>query len=148
MRITSRFTIAVHILTAVEYFSRTMAVTSSFLAGSIGANPVIIRTVTGKLRNAGFLNISQGKSGITLARPLSEITFYDVYKAVDSVNETGLFHFHERPNILCPVGRNIHKGLDEKLHMVQSAMEEKMRSITLADVMEDTLKAIENESEQ
>ncbi|MBQ2679678.1 MAG: Rrf2 family transcriptional regulator [Firmicutes bacterium] len=145
MRITSRFTIAVHILTAVEYFSGSMTVTGRFLAGSIGANPVIVRALAGKLRDAGFLNMSQGKSGITLAKPLNKITFYDVYKIADSVDETGLFHFHENPNILCPVGRNIHKGLDGKLQDVQKAMEDKMRGITLADVMADTLRAIENE---
>ncbi len=145
MRITSRFTIAVHILTAIEYFSGSMTVTSGFLAGSIGANPVIVRTVIGKLRDAGFLNVSQGKSGITLAVPLNKITFYDIYKTVDSVDETGLFHFHENPNMQCPVGRNIHEAMDEKLQDVQKAMEDRMRSITLADVMTDTLAAIEKE---
>ena len=37
-----------------------------------------------------------------------EISFYDVYKAVESLEDDTLFHFHENPNILCPVGKNIH----------------------------------------
>lgn len=45
MQITSRFTIAVHIITAIDYFKDTEKVTSNFLAGSVGTNPVIIRTV-------------------------------------------------------------------------------------------------------
>lgn len=142
MQITSRFTIAVHIITAIDYFQDKEKVTSSFLAGSVGANPVIVRNVMRKLKEAGIIDISQGKSGIALARKLDEVTFYDIYKAVDCINEEGLFHFHENPNTNCPVGRNIHKAMDKKLLQVQEAMEEAMKKITLADVAEDTRREI------
>ena len=112
-------------------------VNSSVLAGSIGVNPVIVRNVMGNLKEAGLISISQGKSGISLTKTPGQITFYDVYKAVDSVNEDGLFHFHENPNPECPIGRNIHKAMDSKLERVQMCMEEEMRKITLADVMKD-----------
>jgi Rrf2 family protein len=134
MQITSKFTIAVHVITAIDYFKDKETVTSSFLAGSVGANPVIIRTVMSKLKQAGIISISQGKTGIRLARDLADITFYDVYKAVDCVDQEGLFHFHEEPNTDCPVGRNIHAAMDQKLKSVQTAMEDKMKTITLADV--------------
>lgn len=146
MQITSKFTIAVHILTAIDYFKDTEKVTSNFLAGSVGANPVIVRNVMGNLKEAGMIDISQGKSGIALARELEEITFYDVYKAVDGVSEEGLFHFHEKPNANCPVGRNIHKAVDEKLLKVQNGMEAEMKQITLLDVLEDTRRAIRDET--
>ena len=137
MQITSKFTIAVHVITAIDYFKDKETVTSSFLAGSVGVNPVIIRTVMSALREAGIISISQGKSGIRLAKDLSDITFYDVYKAVDCVGENGLFNFHEHPNTDCPVGRNIHYAMDEKLKSIQSSMEEQMKRITIADVEED-----------
>ena len=137
MQITSRFTIAVHIVTCIEYFKDDETVTSNFLAGSVGANPVIIRTVMSKLKDAGIIDISQGKSGISLTKTPGQITFYDVYKAVDSVNEDGLFHFHENPNPECPIGRNIHKAMDSKQERIQKSMEDEMRKITLADVMAD-----------
>ena len=142
MQITSKFTIAVHIITAIDYFKDSEKVTSNFLAGSVGANPVIVRNVMGNLKEAGIIDISQGKSGIALAKRLDEITFYDIYKAVDSVNEEGLFHFHENPNANCPVGRNIHKAMDHRLADIQIAMEEEMKSMTLAGVVSDTRKAI------
>lgn len=145
MQITSRFTIAVHIITAIDYFKDTEKVTSSFLAGSVGANPVIVRNVMGNLKEAGIIDISQGKSGITLAKQLDEITFFDVYKAVDCVNDEGLFHFHENPNMECPVGRNIHKALDDELFNIQSAMENQMKSITIADVVKRTRREIQKE---
>ena len=140
MQITSRFTIAVHIITAIDYFRDEMKVTSNFLAGSVGANPVIVRTVMGNLKDAGIISISQGKSGISLAKSLDRITFFDVYKAVDCVDVEGLFHFHENPNIKCPVGKSIHKALDGKLKRVQDAMEDELRKITVADVAKDMKK--------
>lgn len=56
---------------------------------------------------------------------------------MDSVNDDGLFHFHENPNPECPIGRNIHKAMDSKLERIQKSMEDEMRKITLADVMAD-----------
>ncbi|MBR5753775.1 MAG: Rrf2 family transcriptional regulator [Clostridia bacterium] len=141
MQITSRFTIAVHMITVIDYVDGKMPVTSRFLADSIGANPVIIRNVMGQLKEAGLILSSQGKSGIALARPVSEITFYDIYKAVDCVDETGLFHFHENPSMDCPVGRNIHGAMDERLQDIQQTMEEEMKQISLADVVSDVRKA-------
>lgn len=147
MQITSRFTIAVHVITCVALFQETEKVTSQFLAGSVGANPVIIRNVMSQLREAGILSISQGRTGITLNRPLEQITFYDVYKAVDCVDMDGLFHFHENPNAACPVGRNIHRAMDGRLADIQSAMEARMKQLTLADAVADTRAAIEREAE-
>ena len=51
-------------------------------------------------------------------------------------NET-LFHFNENPNPQCPVGKNIHNVLDDKLMRVQTAMERELVAITLQDVKED-----------
>ena len=137
MQISSKFTIGVHLLAVIDYLGENEKVTSSVLAGSIGVNPVIVRNVMGNLKEAGLISISQGESGISLTKTPDQLTFYDVYKAVDSVNEDGLFHFHENPNPECPIGRNIHKAMDSKLERVQMCMEEEMRKITLADVMTD-----------
>lgn len=144
MQITSKFTIAVHIITAIDYFKDSEKVTSNFLAGSVGVNPVIVRNVMGNLKESGIIEISQGKSGIGLAKGLDEITFYDVYKAVDCVDGEGLFHFHENPNIKCPVGRNIHLAIDEKLQRVQDTMENELRHITIADVAADIKKEVDS----
>ena len=116
MQIGSKFTIGVHIITAIDYFKDVDRVNSEFLAGSIGVNPVIVRTVISQLREAGIVQTQRGSSGAELTKRLDEITLYDIYKAVGSVDtEEGLFHFHEQPNPDCPVGRNIHKVLDQRL---------------------------------
>ena len=146
MQITSKFTVAVHILTCIDIFGGQMRVTSDFLSGSTGVNAVIVRNVLGQLRNAGIVETRQGSGGAHLAKALDEITLYDIYKAVDCVDDEGLFHFHENPNANCPVGRNIHKAMDERLFSVQNAMEDKLKNITLAEVVKATRQEIETET--
>ena len=147
MQIGSKFTIGVHIITALDYFKDMDRVNSEFLAGSIGVNPVIVRTVISQLREAGIVQTQRGSSGAELSRRLDEITLYDVYKAVGSVDaDEGLFHFHEQPNPECPVGRNIHKVLDRHLAEAQRALEDSLKTTTLADISNDTKQAVDHES--
>ena len=131
MQISSRFTIALHIFTCVEMFKNKYKITSGFLAGSINTNPVIIRKILTQLKNAGLINVVRGTGGIEVTRPLKEITFYDVYEAIEPVENNELFNFHKDPNKECPVGKNIHKLLDGKLKNIQNAMENEMRKYTL-----------------
>ena len=133
MQISSRFTLAVHIFACIDVFGKDHKVTSSLIAESTNVNPVIIRKILLQLKAAGLVNVARGSGGTTVAKPLSEITFLDIYR------ENGeLFHFHENPNADCPVGRNIHRILDDKLERVQAAMEGELASITLEDVRRDT----------
>ena len=145
MQITSKFTVAVHILTCIDVFDGQMRVTSDVLSGSTGVNAVIVRGVLGQLRNAGIVETRQGSGGAHLAKALDEITLYDIYKAVDCIDDEGLFHFHENPNVDCPVGRNIHKAMDGRLKAVQAALENELKSTTLAQVVADTRKEINEE---
>ena len=85
MQISSRFTIALHIFTCVETFKDEYKVTSDFLAGSINTNPVISRRILTQLKNAGLITVARGTGGIEPAKPLEEISFYDVYQAIEPV---------------------------------------------------------------
>ena len=136
MQISSRFTIAIHMLTCMEIFKNEYKITSDFLAESIQVNPVI-RRILGQLKEAGLIEVKRGTGGAAITRPLEEITFLDVYRAVECIEENTLFHFHENPNLNCPVGRNIHHVLDDRLRRVQEAMERELEAITLADVVGD-----------
>ncbi len=137
MQISSRFTIAIHMLACMEAFKGEYKVTSEFLASSINVNPVIIRRILSQLRDTGIVEVRRGTGGAAPAKPLQEITLLDVYRAVDCVEEKALFHFHENPNMSCPVGRNIHNILDDKLLRAQEAMEWELQAVTLADLMAD-----------
>ena len=143
MQISSRFTIAIHVFACMETFGKDYKITSDFLASSINVNPVIIRKILSQLRNAGLIQVARGTGGTTATRPIDEITFYDVYQAVDLLEDGELFHFHENPNPNCPVGKNIHTALDEKLLHIQGAMENEMKKYTIADVVNDIKSCLE-----
>ena len=143
MQISSRFTIALHIFTCVETFKNDYKITSDFLARSINTNPVIIRKILTQLKNAGLITVARGTGGISPTRPLKEISFYDVYQAIEPVENGDLFNFHSSPNPQCPVGKNIHALLDDKLKTIQLAMENEMKKYTLDDLrigMQELLK--------
>lgn len=137
MQVSTQFTISIHILAYVALYQDKQKVTSDVLAGSIQVNPVIIRRLLSRLKNHSMITVHRGTGGTFLAREPSEITFLDVYNAVENLKEEGLFHFHEHPNPACPVGRGIHHALDGKLSEVQKAFEEKLASYTLKDVLGD-----------
>lgn len=146
MQISSRFTLAIHIFACIDTFGNEYKVTSDFLAGSTNVNPVIIRKILGQLKGAGLIKVARGTGGTTAAKPLDEITFLDVYHAVECAPNGKLFHFHENPSLDCPVGRNIHHILDDKILRVQNALEKELASITLADVKRDTEKYLSEEN--
>ena len=147
MQISSRFTIALHIFACVEAFIEKQRLTSSFLSQSIHTNPVIIRNILLQLKRAGLIEVARGSGGITVEKPLSDITFYDVYEAIEPLENGSLFHFHEAPDPKCPVGRNIHTLLDDRLNDIQKAMEEKMKAYTLADLSDDMRQILKKEGE-
>jgi len=146
MQISSRFTLAIHIFACIDTFGSEYKVTSDFLAGSTNVNPVIIRKILGQLKGAGLIEVARGTGGTTVTKPLEEITFLDIYNAVECVENGELFHFHENPSRNCPVGRNIHYILDDKLYRVQSALEKELASITLADIKQATEKYLNEEN--
>lgn len=101
MQISSRFTIAIHMLTCMETFKDDYKITSDFLSGSINVNPVIIRRLLSQLKGAGMIEVKRGTGGASIVKPLDQITFLDVYRAVECIEENTLFHFHENPNPDC-----------------------------------------------
>ena len=135
MQFSSRLPIAVHILLAIVEFEGKEKTTSAFLAGSVNVNPVIIRNTLGQLKAAGLVTVKAGEGGASLAKEPEDITLMDIFDAVEK--EEALFHFHENPNPECPVGKNVHAVLDNKLFAIQEAMREKMEAITLQNLLDD-----------
>ena len=120
---------------AIVEFEGKEKTTSTFLAGSVNVNPVIIRNTLGQLKTAGLVTVKAGEGGASLAKDPKNITLMDVFNAVEK--EEMLFHFHENPNPECPVGKNVHAVLDRRLLSIQDAMQKQMGSITLQDLIDD-----------
>ncbi|MEH7462125.1 Rrf2 family transcriptional regulator [Bacillus thuringiensis] len=134
MGISSRFTVAVHMLTLLAV-DKTSRCTSEWIAGSVNTNPVVIRRITGMLKKAGLVDVQAGKGGTSLARDLDEVTLLDVYKAVEVMEEGHLFSFHDNPNVQCPVGANIQNVLEIILLQAQEAMENVLANVKVKQLV-------------
>ncbi|MEC0244027.1 Rrf2 family transcriptional regulator [Paenibacillus dokdonensis] len=141
MSISSRFSVAIHILCLLAINKDKVTNTSEYLAGSVNTNPVVIRKVMSMLKGAGLVHVRAGVAGAKLAKELSEITLLDVYKAVNVVAENDLFSSHEHPNPECIVGRNIQQSLTKQFSAAQKAMERSLEIVTLEDVVQDILQS-------
>jgi Rrf2 family protein len=141
MKISSRFTVAIHVLSLIS-LNQNIVSTSEWIAESVNTNPVVIRRVMGKLKKAGLIDIRRGLGGATLQRNLEEITLLDVYKAVEVVEDGELFQMHDNPNPNCPVGANIQDVLELILVRAQDAMEAVLKEITMEELVKVLSKKI------
>ncbi len=133
----TRFAVGIHILALLELCREEQRCTSEFIAGSVGTNPVVVRRITKLLANAGLLRVHAGVGGAELARPPDKIRLLDVYRAVASGRDGGLFGIHEHPHPKCPVGATIQASLEAVFADAQRAAETVLRDRTLKDVVND-----------
>lgn len=147
MQISSRFTIAIHMLIILALEGKKQKLTSDILAGSVGVNPVIIRKTLSQLKNAGLISVARGTGGADIIKDLEDISLFDIYCAVECLGKSGqLFSFHDKPNPECPIGKNIHNVLDTRLEAIQKAMEAELAQTSLAEVVAATEKEMAKDS--
>jgi DNA-binding IscR family transcriptional regulator len=136
----SRLTISVHALAwlALAHRRGLERLTSDQVAASVNANPVILRTSLGRLREAGLVEVSHGSgAGWWLSRPPEQISLLDVYEAIGS---DALFAMHHtEPNQECPVGRGIRPALDEVYADVDAAVRHALGRKSIAEVLDQSL---------
>jgi DNA-binding IscR family transcriptional regulator len=138
MQISSRFSVAVHVLSLLALQQEGDGLlTSERMAGSVNTNAVVIRRILGQLKKAGLVEVRPASGGTFLARRPAEISLLAVYRAVEVVEEGQLFSVHDRPNPACPVGRTIQAALDETLQRAQTALEQVLAGVMLQQVTTD-----------
>jgi len=128
-QISTRFSIAVHILSLIAVSPQDC--TGDYMAGSVNTNPVVIRRILGMLKKAGLVDVRPGVGGASLRKDPDRITLLDIYRAVNVTEENRLFRIHGKPNLNCPVGRNIEEVLQAELKDAQSVMEQRLAQTTL-----------------
>ena len=141
IKISSRFTIAVHILSIIKQNPSTIC-TSEFMAESVNTNPVVIRKIVSYLKKAGIVQVRRGTGGASLIKDLDTLTLLEVFRSVEVVEEDQLFHLHENPNPDCPIGANIQAVLELILVQAQEAMEQVLANITMEQVMTSLIREI------
>jgi Rrf2 family protein len=133
MNVSTRFTVALHILTLLASQPRE-ALTSEYIAGSVNTNPVFVRRLMGLLRKVGLVSSQPGNGGgWELAADPESITLADVRRAV---NEGSPFSMHSQPpNPACPVGRNIQGALGAVYDRAERAMEEELSRTSVKSLL-------------
>jgi Rrf2 family protein len=131
----TRFTVAIHILTLLAYDS-SERMTSEYIAGSVNTNAVVIRRLLSLLRAAKLVKSNGGPGGgWQLLRSARGITLRDVYRAVEG---EPLFPMHSNtPNPSCPVGGKIQHALADHYESARLALEKQLEITTIADLLGD-----------
>ena len=136
MSYSTRLATSVHILLAIYHFENKEKVTSTFLAGSIQTNPVIVRNLFGKLQKSGLVKVEAGVGGAHLTKKPEELTLWDIFLAVEDPHKT-IFKPHDDTNPNCEVGRVVHSVLDPRLNDIHNQFLESLKAINLASLITD-----------
>ncbi len=133
MTTNSRFTVALHILTAIANNCNAL-MTSDQIAVSVCTNPVVIRRVLGDLRRAGLVESHAGnRGGWRMLFLPNQINLRHVY---DAVQEGLPFALHpQEPNPHCCIGRHIKAALTEVFEGAEEAMKNYLAHVTIADIL-------------
>lgn len=133
MRYSYKFSDAIHLLAyLVVYHDGDRS--SKAIANSIEANPSAVRKLMADLRQAGLLVTKAGRAQPTLAKPAGTITLLDIYQALQMDHD--LLHVDPATNPQCLVGGAIQPVLGNFYQEIQAAADQRMRAITLADVVQ------------
>lgn len=110
--------------------------TSEAIAVMVNSNATVVRRTMAGLREAGHARSEKGHGGgWTLARPLSEITLLDVYRAIGEPELFALGLSADRPD--CLVEQAVNAALGQTLDEAERRLRERFGAITLAAVRDD-----------
>jgi len=124
-----QFATALHILTLLALTED--SVSSTYIAGSIGINPAMVRKSLSILSNNGLVITREGKGGgVSLAKPAEQLLLSDVYKAINTVPLLGKSN---RTNPDCRVGKQINYHLHHLYNQADNALIHQLNRISLAD---------------
>ncbi|WP_417250195.1 Rrf2 family transcriptional regulator [Celeribacter sp.] len=132
MKRNSRLSLALHTLGHMAGDPHSMR-TSADIAEHAGTNPVVVRRVLGKLREAGLLVSEKGHAGgWRLAKPANKITLADVYIALDErLVSSGP---SDAAHAQCSVEAGLQQRVTEVLEEIEESLVQRLRETTISDV--------------
>ncbi len=106
--------------------------TSSDIADHAGTNPVVVRRVLGRLRQAGLLISEKGHAGgWRLARAPEAISLADVYIALD---ERLIASDAAEVDSLCEVEDALHRKVAAVMEDIEQSLIDRLRATTIAGI--------------
>ena len=148
MHISKKCSVAVHCLIFIHEYGQKRKVTSELLSLSTGCNPVTIRNILSSLKKAGIIAIPFGTGGATIARPLQDISLYQICLAVEPDAIRKLMGIHASPSPLCPVGRNIGYVLSRTYRTLQDDLSGSLQTISLQQIVNEYHAAVSQEGSE
>ncbi len=131
MKRNSRLSLALHTLSHMAGDPERMR-TSADIAEHAGTNPVVVRRVLGKLREAGLLASEKGHSGgWRLARRPQDISLADVYLALD---ERLVASGEAQDASACSIEHALHERVFGVLEEVEQSLVQRLAETSIAEV--------------
>ena len=131
MKRNSRLSLALHTLSHMAGEPDRMR-TSADIADHAGTNPVVVRRVLGKLREAGLLTSEKGHAGgWRLARKPQSISLADVYLALDE-RLVASDEISDAP--ACSVEHALHKRVSGVLEEIEQSLVRKLGETSISEV--------------
>ena len=132
MKRNSRLSLALHTLSHMAGEPGRVR-TSADIAEHAGTNPVVVRRVLGKLREAGLLSSEKGHAGgWRLAKSADSITLADVYLALDERLVSGNAEDIEPSR--CSVETGLQSRVSEVLEEIEESLVARLRETSILDV--------------
>ena len=133
MKRNSRLSLALHTLSHMAGDPGRVR-TSAEIADHAGTNPVVVRRVFGRLREAGLLTSEKGHAGgWRLARDPKNISLADVYLALDeSLISTGT----ENHTPACSVEHALQQRVLSVMEEIEQSLIERLSETTISEVLE------------
>lgn len=141
-----KFSSAIHTLILIAESETPM--NSEQIATSVGTNASYIRKLTTRLRKAGMIEGRRGISGFKLIKKPEDISLLDIYDTVMETESLHLFDIHQNSNDTCIVGHNIRPVLNGMFRNMEERVENELKSITLADCINNMRQYINENNEQ
>ena len=132
MKRNSRLSLALHTLSHMAGDPGRMR-TSAEIAEHAGTNPVVVRRVLGKLREAGLLASVKGHAGgWSLAKPANSITLADVYLALDERLVSG--GEQDAEAMYCSIERDLQTRVADVLGEIEENLVQRLSETSITDV--------------
>ncbi|MEM6308607.1 MAG: Rrf2 family transcriptional regulator [Pseudomonadota bacterium] len=131
MKRNSRLSLALHTLSHMAGAPERVR-TSKDIAAHAGTNPVVVRRVLGRLREAGLLTSEKGHAGgWKLARAPQDITLADVYVALD---ESLIAEIDEDDAPSCAVEHALYRRVSGVMKDIEQSLIARLGETNIAEV--------------
>ena len=125
------FTVSLHILTLMAK-NIDQWLPSSYIAGSINVNPVLVRNELSNLQKYGFIETKEGKNGGSrLLKSPENIVLSDIYSSI--YKQTLLGKLLPSPNPKCCVGKKINQNITDLNQSMEEVIIKKLEGVSLQD---------------